>query len=100
MTQYSQVFDKYDISEWGFLSNPIDNVQNLPKGFEEYKNIINLIQCQDGILFRNEVNSLEKGLSQDFYVEKTNNLTNVELKRIYLVFTFYFHRTKIYKMFR
>lgn len=86
--QFSQVFDRYDISEWGFLSNPSDNIKQLPDGFSEYEEVIGLIQCNNGLLFRNAVNSLEKGLPPDVYSYKTNNLTHAELKRVYLVFTF------------
>lgn len=79
---------QYDISEWGFLSNPNNNVQNLPHQFDEYNDVINLIECKDGLLFRNVVDNLAKGLSQEYYSSKINNLTNDELKRVYLVFTF------------
>lgn len=85
----NQIFQQqYDISEWGFLSNPNTNMQNLPTQFDEYIDVINLIQCENGLLFRNAVDNLEKGLTQDYYVSKINNLSMDELKHVYLVFTF------------
>jgi hypothetical protein len=55
------LLERYDISDWGFLSNPSTNEQKLPVQFDEYNDVINLIQCQDGVLFRKTVKNLERG---------------------------------------
>lgn len=84
----SALFEKYDISEWGFLTNPKDNLADLPKGFEEYSTIVSNLGSKDGKMFRTLVNNLEQGLNQDLYVKKVDGLTLAELKRVYLTFTF------------
>lgn len=84
----NSLFERYDISDWGFLSDPYTNILPLPSQFEEYSEVIELINSNDGHLFRNAVNKLEKGLDKSYYTSKLNGLTNSDFKRIYLIFTF------------
>lgn len=84
----TNLFQQHDISEWGFLSNPNNNTIKLPSQFDEYSHIINSIESHDGEFFRQQVNSIENGLNQDIYSSKVDNLTNDELKKVYLIFTF------------
>jgi hypothetical protein len=79
---------KYDISKYGFLTDPDTIPDTLPTGFEEYVEIVNNIENDDGHYFRQLVNGLKKGKPQNEYIRKVHNLTTTEKKQIYSLFTF------------
>lgn len=78
----------YDISSYGFLTDPTTIPDVLPYGFEEYQIIVDSIENEDGEYFRRLVDDLKVGKPHSYYIEKVERLNYVEKKQIYSLFTF------------
>lgn len=88
-TSFDQhLFDKYDISKLGFLTDPSTISDVLPSNFAEYQNVVDAIAHPDGIFFRSLVHELKCGKPHSYYVDKVNSLTYNQKKQIYSLFTF------------
>lgn len=79
---------EFDISRYGFLTDPHSIPIQLPNGFEEYNEVVEAIEDNNGLFFRSLVNALEKGKPQKFYYNLVKNLTFAEKKQVYSLFTF------------
>lgn len=86
--QHIDITDNFDISSYGFLTDPQTIPTDLPPNFDEYVEIVNNISNQDGMYFRSLVDNLEKGLPHSFYTSKIEGLSYSQKKQIYCVFTF------------
>lgn len=81
-------YSDFDISpKYGFLSDPNIFSDKLPLGFEEYEDICKNLNnnCTE---FRNIVDKIVANKPQKFYNQLTENLTYLQKKQIYTLFTF------------
>jgi hypothetical protein len=84
----NNTYQRYDLSNFGFLNNPDLNLQKLPIGFEEFTEAINALEITDGDQFRKIIDNLQKNIHQQYYIDKLKYLTHNEYKQIYFLFTF------------
>ncbi len=76
---------KYDITKFGFVQYQLK--EKLHEKFDQYRNIIHNISNQDGIFYRNLVDSLEKH-PNEYYEELIRDLSTDEIKAVYRTFSF------------
>lgn len=82
------LYNQFDISRFGFLTDPSTIPSTLPDGFEEFAEVVENIANPNGAYYRNLVDQLVKGKPQEFYKDLVKNLTFEQKKQIYSTFTF------------
>lgn len=82
------LYEQFDISKYGFLTDPDTISDDLPRGFEQYKNVVNAIENPNGKYFRQLVDNLKCGKTQQYYKNLTKKLSYVQKKQLYSLFTF------------